>query len=59
MSLAARPSGEVASGQAFAAFRFPQAPVNELISAETDEPTGYPEHMVAVRRVASGDERPR
>jgi formate dehydrogenase major subunit len=52
--LAARPTEEVAPGQAFTAFHFPQAPVNELTSARTDEVTDCPEYKVtavALRRV--------
>ncbi|MBF6301333.1 formate dehydrogenase subunit alpha [Nocardia amamiensis] len=46
MTLAARPTDEVAPGQVFTAFHFPQAPTNELTSSRTDEVTDCPEYKV-------------
>ncbi|MEU0869532.1 formate dehydrogenase subunit alpha [Nocardia brasiliensis] len=53
--LCARPTDEVVPGQVFTAFHFPQAPVNDLTSAWTDEITGCPEYKVtavALHRVS-------
>lgn len=70
MVLAARPTDEVAPGQVFTAFHFPQAAVNELTSGSGDTVTDCPEYKVtavAVRRVSApagsfgppaGDHRP-
>ncbi|QLY28555.1 formate dehydrogenase subunit alpha [Nocardia huaxiensis] len=51
--LPARPTAEVAPGQLFTAFHFPEAPTNELTSRHTDEITDCPEYKVtavALRR---------
>ncbi|MBF6182245.1 formate dehydrogenase subunit alpha [Nocardia otitidiscaviarum] len=46
MVLSARPTDEVAPGQVFTAFHFPQAPTNELTSRSADEVTDCPEYKV-------------
>ncbi|MEV6233241.1 formate dehydrogenase subunit alpha [Saccharopolyspora shandongensis] len=51
-ALTARPSRDIAPGQAFAAFHFPGATVNDLTSPHTDAITGCPEYKVTAVRIA-------
>jgi len=52
-------TGEIASGQAFLAFHFPEVATNALTSDMTDDVTSCPEYkVIAVRlRPASGGSR--
>ncbi|MCY9783441.1 formate dehydrogenase subunit alpha [Nocardiopsis sp. EMB25] len=59
--LPVRITDDVAPGEVFAAFHFPDAPVNRLTSSHTDEVTGCPEYKVtavALRRIVPGTSGP-
>ncbi|QIZ38688.1 formate dehydrogenase subunit alpha [Saccharopolyspora sp. ASAGF58] len=50
-TLTAHPSHDIAPGQAFASFHFPNAAINDLTSPHTDNTTGCPEYKVTAVRI--------
>ncbi|KAA5825491.1 formate dehydrogenase subunit alpha [Saccharopolyspora hirsuta] len=53
-TLTARLTRDVAPGQVFAAFHFPDAAINDLTSPHTDAATGCPEYKVTAVRISPG-----